>query len=361
MSIPTMKNHDLALLKERDKAKRLTAAIVFSVFCSAVVAQEPASRSDSIEDEVLEGEALPSNMVNPRDTKDGPDLDALAEELINPLSDLWFLAIQNDTTTYGGDLDDGNTQTFNNLKIQPVMSIPLNEEYNVVVRPVIQYLSYDFPRLNLIDTNPPITEDSFEVDFNRKNGFGDTLFLASVGPSDVKGKFLLAGGATFILPTASDEELKILTANEWAVGPSLTGIYIGDEWILGAFAQHWWGVGDRNQKFRINIPSNGQDLTVDVDGDDLNLSDIQYIVRYRYSQQTNIGAAPNITINWNQSGSDRFTVPVGIGFDTMDMFGPLPVKWGAELQYYVNQPDNFGPEWNLRVFFVPIVPNPLKN
>jgi hypothetical protein len=230
----------------------------------------------------------------------------------------------------------------------------------LVLRPVLQIQSFEYPDLFLQDPTPPIADNSFGLDFDRVDGLGDTLLLASLGPAEQPGKFIFAGGATFIIPTATDDELAILQHNQWAMGPSLTGVYIGDEWVIGGFAQHWFGIGNKNAKLRVNIPSNGSDLTVSVDGDDLNLTDLQYILRYRYSIQTNIGMAPNISVNWNESGSDRFTIPVGIGFDTMAMLGPLPVKWGLEFQGYVNQPDAFGPVWNLRVFVVPIIKNPFK-
>lgn len=336
--------------------KNLITAVLISAILNGVVL----AQSEEAEQKVLSGEALPAEMRNPYAGNKGADLDALAEELINPLSDLWFLAIQNDTTSYKGDYDGGDSRTFNSLKIQPVMSLPLTEDYNLVLRPVFQYLSYDYPALNLEDTTPPITEDNFGLDFDQIDGMGDTLFLTSFGPAEPTGKFIFAGGATFMFSTASKDEFRILQNDKWAMGPSLTGVYIGDEWILGAFAQHWWGIGDRTQKLRLNIPANGSQLELEVDGDSLNLTDFQYIIRYRYSAQTNIGMSPNIGINWNESGSDKYTVPVGIGFDTMAMIGPLPVKWGVEMQYYVNQPDAFGPDWNLRLFFVPIVPNPFK-
>ena len=38
------------------------------------------------------------------------------------------------------------------------------------------------------------------------------------------------------------------------------------------------------------------------------------IIRYRYSDVTNIGAAPNIQYNWE---TDELSLPVGIGFDTL--------------------------------------------
>jgi uncharacterized protein YcsI (UPF0317 family) len=40
--------------------------------------------------------------------------------------------------------------------------------------------------------------------------------------------------------------------------------------------------------------------------------------------------------------------------------GKVPVRWGVELQYYVMQPDPVAPEWNLKIFFVPVMANPFK-
>jgi hypothetical protein len=80
---------------------------------------------------------------------------------------------------------------------------------------------------------------------------------------------------------------------------------------------------------------------------------------YRLTDKTNIGVGtPNININWNADNNNRWTIPIGIGFNTMAKIGKLPVKWGLELHYYVEKPDNFGPEWNLRLIFSPIIPKP---
>jgi len=40
--------------------------------------------------------------------------------------------------------------------------------------------------------------------------------------------------------------------------------------------------------------------------------------------------------------------------------GKLPVRWGAEAQYYLTGPDSVGREWNLRFFIAPIIANPFK-
>ena len=85
------------------------------------------------------------------------------------------------------------------------------------------------------------------------------------------------------------------------------------------------------------------------------LTDVQPIIRYRLSPLTNIGFAPNWRYNWE---TNEFDIPIGIGFDTLIKIGPLPVKVGLEAYYHVVRDDNFGPEWQLRFLFVPVLPAP---
>jgi hypothetical protein len=40
--------------------------------------------------------------------------------------------------------------------------------------------------------------------------------------------------------------------------------------------------------------------------------------------------------------------------------GNPPVRYGVEVQYYVNQPDDFGPGGNLSLFIAPIARSPFK-
>jgi hypothetical protein len=88
---------------------------------------------------------------------------------------------------------------------------------------------------------------------------------------------------------------------------------------------------------------------------DVNLTDVQPILRYRLSPMTNIGLAPNWRYNWETRQLD---LPIGIGFDTLIKIGPLPVKIGVETYYHVVRDDDFAPEWQLRFLFVPVLPAP---
>ncbi len=128
------------------------------------------------------------------------------------------------------------------------------------------------------------------------------------------------------------------------------GFYLTDKWILGTIAQHWQSfAGEKSVSISTTLGK------VKVDRPDVSLTDVQVVVRYRVSALTNIGMAPNWRYNWE---TDQLDLPIGGGFDTLIKIGRLPVKVGLEAYYHVVRDDKFGPEWQLRFLFIPVLPSP---
>jgi hypothetical protein len=280
-------------------------------------------------------------------SSEADELAKIAEALANPLSYLWLMFIQNDTTWYKGDILDRlneDTKVMNTTLIQPVMPFQLTEKWKVIFRPIITVNSFD-----TIDNLNVSTEDPGEllgVDFDRKTGLGDTVLWTALS-NQYTPPFVWGFGPTIMMPTASDDWLG---TGKWSAGPMALCAHISEKWILGGVFQHWWSfAGDDS----IDVNVNGVD--VPVERPDVNLTDFQYIIRYRLTPSTNIGCAPNIRYNWE---TDQLNLPVGIGFDTMVKMGRLPIKVGVELHYYAEKSDDFGPDWLLRFYFVPILPSP---
>ena len=272
----------------------------------------------------------------------------MAEALANPLSYLWLMFAQNDTKWYDGDLLDDlneNSKVQNTLLIQPVMPFQLTETWKVVFRPVIPINSFE--TIGDVDiTTGTVLPQVTGVDFDRKTGLGD-IVLWTAFTKQYEPPFVFGFGPTIMLPTATDDQLG---TGKWSAGPMVMAMNITDKWILGGVFQHWWSfAGDDSFDIDTSLGP------VTVDRPDVSLTDFQYIIRYRTSALTNFGVAPYIQYNHE---TDELSLPVGMGFDTLIKIGKLQVKIGAEVYYFVQQDDKFGPEWQLRVFFTPVLPSP---
>lgn len=267
--------------------------------------------------------------------QDNMSLEKAAQKANNPVSDAWLLVAQNDYTVL--DTPEG-TQWQNSTTLQPVMPVPiLDGEWNLVNRIVTGVVS------------SPVDDDFNSPDFydERTTGWTDTVFFSLAAPNRDDG-FIWGVGPTFLLPTASED---VLGTEKWSAGPAALVARLGsahsdpgslESWNIGILAQHWW------------------DFSGDDDRADVNRSDIQYFINYKSGPTQLIGMTPNIRIDWERSGSDRFSIPVGLGTIGLTRWGKFPVRWGVEVQYFVNQPDDFGPEWNFKVFIAPIAANPFK-
>ena len=266
------------------------------------------------------------------------------EMINNPLGELWILFGQNDTTWYDGDaldfLGEGD-KVFNTTTLQPVMPFQLTENWKYIFRPVFTINSWDLPSVSEgTPTFYPGGELPGSVDWKREWALGDTVLWNAFATNEMaKPPNIFGFGATVMVPTATEESFG---TGKWGVGPMALAVHVGPPkgWIAGVVAQHWWDVAG---------PSNR---------DSVSLSNIQYLLYYRYSDSINIGFGPNITADWTAESDQRWTVPVGLGFNTTTKIGKLPVKIGLEAYYYVESPDNFGPQWNLRLIFSPVVPKP---
>lgn len=252
----------------------------------------------------------------------------------NPVSDAWLLITQNDLTVM--DTPEGN-RVQNKTTFQPVMPVPiLDGKWNLVNRIVTGFVS------------APIGTDTDSENFfeQRTRGNTDTVFFTLAAPNRDDG-WIWGVGPTFILPTATKD---VLGQEKWQAGPAALVARLGnahgggglENWNIGILAQHWW------------------DFAGDDDRASTNQSDIQYFINWKKDATTLIGMTPNIQIDWEKSGSDRFTIPVGLGTIGFVRWGQIPVRWGLEAQYYVNQPDFYGPKWNLKLFIAPIAANPFK-
>lgn len=254
-------------------------------------------------------------------------LEEISRKLENPLTNLWSLTFQENFYILKGDFTD-QKQWANNFFFQPFMPLPLGNKYMLTFRPV-------FP---LITSPVVITDDSIKT-VEHQTGLGDIQLLTAFGPSTSK-KTVWGIGATFIFPSATTEAAG---DGKWAAGPAAMFFYLVKPWTAGLLFQHWWSYAG------------------DPETPDINLTNIQYTVRYTLPKAWSIGMGPTISIHWAQEPGNRITLPIGLGVTKTVKWGNTPYKLRFEPQYSIITPEDVGIEWNIRFQITPVVNRPSKN
>lgn len=255
------------------------------------------------------------------------NLAELDRKLNNPLTSIWSMTLQNNTSINSGDAIDGE-ESSNTLFFQPFMPFEVGEENQAMLtfRPV-------FPLV----TQPLLEGDPLESS-GHKTGFGDIQLLTLAGPNSGEG-LVWGAGATFAFPTASDD---VLGQGKYSAGPAAMIFNIGKPWVFGLLAQHW------------------ESYAGDDDRDDTSRTEIQYTIRYALPNAMSIGMGPTVIYDWEADSGNALTFPVGLGVTKTTRWGKVPVKLRAEFHYSVIKPDDYGSEWNFRIQVTPIVNNPFR-
>jgi hypothetical protein len=284
-----------------------------------------------------------------------PTLGQMSALMDNPLGNVAMLFNQYDSYRLKNDANGKEAIQGNFMGI---FQFPksLNEDWNLINRVVYNIPSVPLDQDKLDDLNmgspgtPPGSVNPgppaalIDLADGRTTGFGDMYY---VGLFSRKEPIRLDSGAKVVwglgfdlgLPTATED---VLGTGKWTAGPSALGVYLGKKWKLGGLVQQYWDYAGSDKR------------------DDVNMTNLQYLVYYSLNDTTSIGAAPNIIADWEQSGVDRFTVPMGIGINKTINIGKVPVRFGVEAMYSVHRPDNIpGTRWDFRFYVIPAVPSAL--
>ncbi len=291
----------------------------------------------------------------PEEEEGGMSLEEISRMLDNPLGNLWILFMQNDMMRMRGDPSDGSQWT-NVLTIQPIMPIPLTENWNLVARPIIPFITapeFELDADVFGDCPPNCNSDSPggpSVDSSRENAWGDIMLWTMLSPVDPielgdGSKLIWGAGPAARFPTATKDKFG---SEKYTFGPSALVLRQPPEdgrWTLGLFQQHHlWSIGGNSDRQRVKT------------------SQFQPIYWYQLDTETpiSIGAAPMIDVNWEANSRDKWSIPLGIGASTTVFMGPMPVRFGIEFNWFVVSPDNYGKKFLIKFYFVPVIPRLIK-
>lgn len=262
------------------------------------------------------------------------DTDALAKELSNPAGALASLSAGIQYTGFKGDLTGADDQHGWDLQFQPVLPFPVGDSgNNLIFRPLFPF-PLDRPVFNT-------TRGRFESANFSGLALGDITFdlvySGNMVTNQEKKHGLLWGfGVAGTLPSATTEDVG---GKQWRLGPELF-FGITRPWgLVGAVVANQWDIGG------------GNDASYSVLAG-------QYFYAYGLGNGWQIASGPSFSYDWNASSDAAWTLPVGIGLAKTTKVGGTPLKLSVQLQYFVEQPDAFGPDWLLKISISPVIQNP---
>jgi hypothetical protein len=225
----------------------------------------------------------------------------LAKKSQNPVSDLISVPFQNNFN-FGVGPEDKLQYVLN---IQPVVPQRISDRWNWIHRTIIP----------LIDQPEPV--DKF--------GAGDIQYQGFLSPAEPS-ELIWGVGPVLQVPSATDD---LLGTDKWSAGPGAVVLRMDGPWVYGALVNNIWSFA-------------GNDARADV-----NQMLIQPFVNYNLGRGLAIGSGPVITANWEASGGQKWTVPLGAQVSQIIPIGKIPVNFLIGAYYNIEKPD-IGPDWSLR-------------
>lgn len=254
-------------------------------------------------------------------------IDDIAKELANPNTTLGVLAFPVDYISYKGDLPGAESQSAMRLSFQPSLPYKLNDSMNLFFRPLVPII--------FKQPTPELDEDN-EISFsNQGTDLGDISFDVAVGKTFDNGVMAI-GGIVGTLPTATNDNLSL---DQYLLGPEFLVGYATEKYVIGTLFTHQWDVAGE-------------------DSFDTSITGGQYFYTVNLQDGWQVQATPTWSYNHNAEKGQELTLPVGIGVAKTLVLGGTPWKFSMQYWHYVEQPDAFGPDFQIRFQFAPVVPLP---
>jgi hypothetical protein len=253
-----------------------------------------------------------------------PSAAEIAAQLSDPNTNLGTLNTQIDFIAFDGDLPEAGSQNATRITFQPSLPYKLNESTNLFIRPAIPLI---------VKQDIPTGIGSYE---SKEFELGDISFDASMGKT-LSGGLVLIGGIAGTIPTATDDDLGL---DQWLLGPEFAVAWTRSWGVVGALVSHQWDIAGE-------------------DDFDTSITAGQYFYSVNLGGGWQFFGAPTFSYNHNARNSDnKLTLPIAAGLSRTVFLGGRPWKFAAQYWHYIESPDDFGPDFQLRFSISPVVALP---
>ncbi len=268
--------------------------------------------------------ALPVQAAEPTASEQETEAAAIAKKMSNPVANLISVPFQGNWDSGGGPDGKGSKYTLN---IQPVVPIHINDDWNIVSRTILPFIT----QTNITPRPPSVPADYT----TGQTGFGDTTQSFFLSPT--KGSIVWGLGPVILIPTSTSPGRG---GARWSFGP--TGIVLKQTgpWTVGVLANQLWSVGSN--------PHQG----------DVNAMYLQPFITYTTKKHTTYALNSETTCNWNLHGN-QCAVPINLMATQLLRVDHQLLQVGLGGRYYVSRPDGTA-QWGIRAQLIFIFPTGKK-
>lgn len=243
------------------------------------------------------------------------DAESVAKQLSNPIANLVSIPLQFNWEEGVGPNDDLRTV----VNFQPVVPFTLNEDWNVIGRMILPYVS-----------QPSLVSGAATT-----SGVSDMLLSLFFSP--VKSQIAIWGiGPVVALPMTTDP---FLGSGKWSAGPTAVVLKQSGQWTYGALVNHLWSFAD----------------TGDIERTDVDQTYLQPFLAYTTRTAVTFNISSESTANWEAASGEEWTIPINVSVSKVTKLGPFPFSLAAGAGVFVEKPEG-APEWKLRFTATLILP-----
>ena len=252
-----------------------------------------------------------------------PSAAEIAAALSDPNTNLGSMNFQFDYIEFEGDIAGASGASATRMLFQPSLPYKLTETTNLFMRPAIPVIfRQDVP-------SPRGGFDSEGVEL------GDISTDASLAKT-LPGGFVVIGGLVATFPTATNDSLGL---DQWLLGPEAALAMVRPWGVAGVLLSHQWDVAG-------------------ADDYDTSITGGQYFYAINLGKGWQINGSPTFSYNHEASRDDKWTFPLAVGVSKTTILGGRPWKFGLQYWHYVETPDTFGPDFQIRFNISPVVKLP---
>lgn len=239
---------------------------------------------------------------------------ALANQLSNPIASLISVPFQGN---YNGNIGPAENGEQYYVNVQPVVPIPLNEEWTMISRTIL----------------PIIYQDDIAPGAGSQFGLGDITQSLFFSPKPSPGGLIWGVGPVFNIPTATDD---LLGSNQFGIGPTGVFLWQGSGWTVGILANQIWSVSDAPED------------------EEIDQAFLQPFVSYTTADAWTFSLNTEATYNWLDK---EWSVPINGTITKLVTIDKQPISIGGGVRYWADSPEDVGPEgWGARAIITFLFP-----